>query len=141
MVMGKKLYVGNLSYNVDSSELEQLFGAHGTVQSAEVISDRMTGRSKGFGFVEMSTDEEAQAAIAALNGQDNNGRALTVNEAKPREDRPRGGGGGGGFGGGGGGGGRGGYGGGGGGGGRGGGGGGRGGYGGGGGGRDRGNRY
>jgi RNA recognition motif-containing protein len=136
--MGKKLYVGNLSYNVDSSELEQLFGAHGTVQSAEVISDRMTGRSKGFGFVEMSTDEEAQAAIAALNGQDNNGRALTVNEAKPREDRPRGGGGGFG-GGGGGGGGRGGYGGG-----RSGGGGGgrdRGGYGGGGGGRDRGNRY
>src|SRR5438045_809919 len=140
--MGKKLYVGNLSYNVDSSELEQLFGAHGTVQSAEVISDRMTGRSKGFGFVEMSTDEEAQAAITALNGQDNNGRALTVNEAKPREDRPRpgGGGGGGGYGGGGGGGrgGRGGYGGGGGG--RGGGGGGgreRGGYGGGG--RDRGN--
>src|SRR5262245_57052721 len=94
--MGKKLYVGNLSYSVDSSELEQLFGAHGTVQSAEVISDRMTGRSKGFGFVEMSTDEEAQAAIAALNGQDNNGRVLTVNEAKPREDRPRGGGGGGG---------------------------------------------
>jgi RNA recognition motif-containing protein len=134
MVMGKKLYVGNLSYSVDSSELETLFGAHGTVQSAEVISDRMTGRSKGFGFVEMSTDEEAQAAIAALNGQDNNGRALTVNEAKPREDRPRGGGGG--YGGGGGGGGRGGYGGG-----RGGGGGGRdrGGYGGGG--RDRGNRY
>src|SRR6266513_2773517 len=108
--MGKKLYVANMSYDVNSSELEQLFGAHGTVQSAEVISDRMTGRSKGFGFVEMSTDEEAQAAIAALNGQDNNGRALTVNEAKPREDRPRGGGGGGGGGyGGGGGGGRGGY--------------------------------
>src|SRR5947199_10725745 len=106
--MGKKLYVGNLSYNVDSSELEQLFAPHGTVQSAEVISDRMTGRSKGFGFVEMSTDEEAQAAITALNGQDNNGRALTVNEAKPREDRPRPGGGGGGYGGGGGGG-RGGY--------------------------------
>src|SRR5213075_1844178 len=95
--MGKKLYVGNLSYDVDSSELERMFGAHGTVQSAEVISDRMTGRSKGFGFVEMSNDEEAQAAIAALNGQDNNGRALTVNEAKPREDRGgRGGGGGGG---------------------------------------------
>src|SRR5438094_3811949 len=131
--MGKKLYVGNLSYNVDSSELEQLFGAHGTVQSAEVISDRMTGRSKGFGFVEMSTDEEAQAAIAALNGQEHEGRALTVNEAKPREDRPRGPGGGGGGG-------RGGYGGGGGGGGRSGGfGGGRGG-GGGGGGRDRGDR-
>jgi len=109
--MGKRLYVGNLSYSVDSSELETMFGAHGTVQSAEVVNDRMTGRSKGFGFVEMSTDEEAQAAIAALNGQDNNGRALTVNEAKPREERPRtgggggygGGGGGGGYGGGGGG--------------------------------------
>src|SRR3954453_9980552 len=93
--MGKKLYVGNLSYGVDSSVLEQLFSAHGTVQSAEVISDRDSGRSKGFGFVQMGTDEEAQAAIAALNGQQHNGRALTVNEAKPREDRPRGGGGGG----------------------------------------------
>src|SRR5882724_11792632 len=125
--MGTRLYVGNLSYSVDSSELQQLFAAHGTVNSAEVISDRMTGRSKGFGFVEMATDDEAQAAIAALNGQEHGGRALTVNEAKPREDRPRGGGGGGGGYGGGGGGGRGGYGGGG-------GGGGRGGYGGGGGG-------
>ena len=94
--MGKRLYVGNLSYEVDSSELEQMFSAHGSVQSAEVVSDRMTGRSKGFGFVEMGTDEEAQKAIAALNGQQNNGRALTVNEAKPREERPRGGGGGGG---------------------------------------------
>ena len=102
--MGKKLYVGNLSYQVDSSELEQLFGAHGQVVSAQIISDRDTGRSKGFGFVEMGTDEEAQAAIAALNGQQHNGRALTVNEARPREDRgPRGGGGGGGYGGGGGG--------------------------------------
>jgi len=119
--MGKKLYVGNLSYGVDSSALQTLFGAHGTVVSAEIINDRDTGRSKGFGFVEMSTDEEAQAAIAALNGQQHEGRALTVNEAKPREDRPRGGGGGG----------RGGYGGGGG------GGGGRGGYGGGGGGGKR----
>ena len=100
--MGKRLYVGNLSYDVDSSELEQLFSAHGTVQSAEVVSDRMTGRSKGFGFVEMGSDEEAQAAIAALNGQDSNGRALTVNEAKPREERSGGGGGGrGGYGGGG----------------------------------------
>lgn len=97
--MGKKLYVGNLSYGVDSSALEQLFSAHGTVQSAEVISDRDTGRSKGFGFVEMGSDAEAQAAIAALNGQQHEGRALTVNEAKPREDRPRGGGGGGGRGG------------------------------------------
>src|ERR1041385_4259227 len=111
--MGKKLYVGNLSYQVDSSELEQLFGQHGTVVSAQIINDRDTGRSKGFGFVEMGTDEEAQAAIAALNGQEHGGRALTVNEARPREDRPRGGGGGGGgrggYGGGGGGGGRGGY--------------------------------
>jgi cold-inducible RNA-binding protein len=131
--MGKKLYVGNLSYSVDSSELEQMFGAHGTVVSAQIINDRDTGRSKGFGFVEMSTDQEAQAAIAALNGTDNQGRALTVNEARPREERSGGGGGGGrgGFGGGGGG--RGGYGGG--------GGGGRGGFGGGRGDRgDRGNR-
>src|SRR5215212_7569905 len=108
--MGKKLYVGNLSYDVDSSALEQLFAPHGTVESAQIISDRETGRSKGFGFVEMSSDAEAQAAIAALNGQDNGGRALTVNEAKPREERSGGGGGGGGgrggFGGGGGGGGR-----------------------------------
>jgi RNA recognition motif-containing protein len=125
--MGSKLYVGNLSYNTTSSDLEQLFSQHGTVQSAEVIADRDSGRSKGFGFVQMGSDEEAQAAIAALNGQEQDGRTLTVNEAKPREDRggSRGGGGGGrgGYGGGGGGG-RGGYGGG--------GGGGRGGYGGGG---------
>src|SRR5689334_11157155 len=91
--MGSKLYVGNLSYDVDSSALESLFAAHGTVQSAQIISDRDTGRSKGFGFVEMGSDSEAQAAIAAMNGQDNGGRALTVNEAKPREDRPRSGGG------------------------------------------------
>jgi RNA recognition motif-containing protein len=94
--MGSKLYVGNLSYGTSSSDLEQLFGQHGTVQSAEVIADRETGRSKGFGFVQMASDEEAAAAIAALNGQQHDGRALTVNEAKPREDRPRGGGGGGG---------------------------------------------
>src|SRR5690349_14942860 len=93
--MGKKLYVGNLSYNVDSSELEQLFGQHGQVVSAQVISDRDTGRSKGFGFVEMSNDAEAEAAIAALNGHDHGGRALTVNEARPREERGGGGGGGG----------------------------------------------
>jgi RNA recognition motif-containing protein len=93
--MGRKIYVGNLSYNVTSSDLEQLFTAHGQVQSAEVISDRATGRSKGFGFVEMGSDEEAQAAIAALNGTEHDGRNLTVNEAKPKEDRPRGGGGGG----------------------------------------------
>ena len=132
--MGKKLYVGNLSYSVDSSELEQLFGQHGQVVSAQIINDRDTGRSKGFGFVEMANDDEATAAIAALNGQQHGGRALTVNEARPREDRGGGGGGGsrGGFGGGGGGGRSGGFGGG--------GGGGRGGYGGGGGGGGRGDR-
>ncbi|MEP0842215.1 MAG: RNA-binding protein, partial [Phycisphaerae bacterium] len=85
--MGKKLYVGNLGYGVSSSDLEQLFTAHGTVESAEVIMDRATGRSKGFGFVQMSADSEADAAIAALNGQSVEGRALTVNEAKPRENR------------------------------------------------------
>src|SRR3954463_8962894 len=100
--MGSKLYVGNLSYNVSSSDLEQLCAQHGTVQSAEVIQDRDTGRSKGFGFVQMGSDEEAQAVISALNGQEHDGRALTVNEAKPREDRG-GGGGRGGYGGGGGG--------------------------------------
>ena len=92
--MGKKLYVGNLSYEVDSSALEQLFTSHGTVTSAQIISDRETGRSKGFGFVEMSSDTEAVAAMNALNGKDHDGRALTVNEAKPRENRaPAGGGG------------------------------------------------
>ena len=101
--MGKKLYVGNLSYDVSSSDLESMLAAHGTVLSAEVISDRDTGRSKGFGFVEMDSAAEADAAIAALNGQDHGGRALTVNEAKPRAPRS------GGYGGGGGGGGRGGY--------------------------------
>ncbi|HEV8292224.1 MAG TPA: RNA-binding protein [Tepidisphaeraceae bacterium] len=93
--MGTRLYVGNLPYSVSSSELEQMFSPHGTVQSAEVVADRDTGRSKGFGFVEMGSDAEAQAAIAALNGQDNGGRALTVNEARPREDRGAGSGGGG----------------------------------------------
>ena len=99
--MGKKLYVGNLSYSVSDSELEQMFAAHGTVVSAQVIMDRDTGRSKGFGFVEMGSDQEAQAAIAAMNAKEVGGRALTVNEAKPKEDR--GGGGRGGYGGGGGG--------------------------------------
>src|ERR1700737_4161359 len=94
--MGRKLYVGNLSYEVSDSDLSKMFEAHGTVESAQVIMDRDTGRSKGFGFVEMKTDQEAQAAIAALNGKDSNGRALTVNEAKPREDRGGGSGGGGG---------------------------------------------
>jgi uncharacterized membrane protein YgcG len=97
--MGKKLYVGNLSYDMTSSDLEALFTPHGTVQSAEVIMDRATNQSKGFGFVEMSSDQEAQAAISALNGQDQGGRALKVNEAKPRESRSGGGGGGGGRGG------------------------------------------
>jgi RNA recognition motif-containing protein len=90
--MGSKLYVGNLSYNTTGAELEQLCAVHGTVQSAEVIQDRETGRSKGFGFVQMGSDEEAQAAITALNGHEVEGRALTVNEAKPRTDRPRSGG-------------------------------------------------
>jgi len=94
--MGKKLYVGNLSYDVSSSDLETLLSPHGTVLSAEVISDRSTGQSKGFGFVEMDSAAEAQAAISALNGQEQGGRALTVNEAKPREPRSGGGGGGGG---------------------------------------------
>ena len=96
--MGKKLYVGNLTYNVNDSDLEQLFSQFGTVRSAQVIQDRETGRSKGFGFVEMDSDAQAQAAIQALHDQEHDGRRLTVNEAKPREDR--GGGGGGGYGGG-----------------------------------------
>ena len=98
--MGKKLYVGNLSYDVSSSDLEALLSPHGTVQSAEGIMDRSTGRSKGVGFVEMTSDSEAQAAITALNGQEQGGRSLTVNEAKPREPRSGGGGYGGGGGGG-----------------------------------------
>jgi RNA recognition motif-containing protein len=89
--MGKKLYVGNLTYEVTDSDLSKLFEPHGTVESAQVIMDRDTGRSKGFGFVEMKTEQEAKAAIAALNGQDSNGRALTVNEAKPRAEGGRGG--------------------------------------------------
>ena len=97
--MGKKLYVGNLGYDVNDAALTQLFEAHGTVGSANVIVDKATGQSKGFGFVEMGSDEEAQKAIAALNGRDHAGRALTVNEAKPRPE----GGGRGGYGGGGGG--------------------------------------
>jgi RNA recognition motif-containing protein len=92
-MMGRKLYVGNLAYGVSSSDLETMFAAFGTVQSAQVIADRDTGRSKGFGFVEMGSDQEAQAAIAAMNGKEVDGRQLTVNEAKPREDRGGGGGG------------------------------------------------
>jgi cold-inducible RNA-binding protein len=94
--MGKKLYVGNLTYGVTDSALEQMFAAHGTVVSAQIIMDRDTGRSKGFGFVEMKSDQEAQAAIAALNGKEIEGRALIVNEARPRPEGGRGGGGGGG---------------------------------------------
>ena len=89
--MGRKLYVGNLGYGVTDGDLEKMFAAHGTVESAQVIMDRDTGRSKGFGFVEMKTEQEAQAAIQALNGQDAGGRALTVNEAKPKTEGGRGG--------------------------------------------------
>jgi RNA recognition motif-containing protein len=90
--MGKKLYVGNLSYEVDSSALAGMFTEFGTVQSAQVVMDRDTGRSKGFGFVEMGNDQEAQAAIAGMNGKQMGGRSLTVNEARPKEDRGGGGG-------------------------------------------------
>ena len=90
--MGKKLYVGNMTYRVSEADLEGVFSEFGTVQSAQIIQDRETGRSKGFGFVEMSTDEEAQAAIAGLDQREWDGRRLTVNEAKPREDRGGGGG-------------------------------------------------
>ncbi len=100
--MSMKLYVGNLAFQTSSEDLQQLFAQAGTVESAAVVEDRETGRSRGFGFVEMSTKEEGNAAIQQFNGQDMGGRALNVNEAKPREDRPRtGGGGGGGYGGGG----------------------------------------
>jgi len=96
--MGKKLYVGNLTYGVTDGDLQTMFAAHGTVQSAQIIMDRDTGRSKGFGFVEMGSDQEAQAAIAAMNGKEIDGRALTVNEARPKTEG--GGGGRGGYGGG-----------------------------------------
>lgn len=85
-VVSKKLYVGNLSYSTNSADLSRLFSQFGTVSSAEVISDRATGRSKGFGFVEMDSEDEAQAAINALNGKEQDGRPLTVNEARPREE-------------------------------------------------------
>ncbi len=84
--MGKKLYVGNLAYGVSSSDLQTMFEAHGSVQSAQVIMDRDTGRSKGFGFVEMGSDQEAQAAIAALGDKEVDGRRLTVNEARPKTE-------------------------------------------------------
>ena len=99
--MGANLYVGNLSYNVTSSDLEQIFSQYGSVKSAQVISDRLTGRSKGFAFVEMKNDTEAKNAIQGLNLKEHDGRCLTVNEARPREERSSGGGGRGGYGGGG----------------------------------------
>ena len=101
--MSKKLYVGNLAYRTTGQDLEQLFAQAGTVESASVIEDRDTGQSKGFAFVEMSTEEEAASAIQQFNGKEIGGRALKVNEARPRENRSGGGGGGRGFGGGGGG--------------------------------------
>ena len=88
--MGNKLYVGNLPYQMRDSDLEQAFSQFGSVTSAKVMMERETGRSKGFGFVEMKTDQEAQTAIAALHGQDSDGRQLTVNEARPRPDRGQG---------------------------------------------------
>ena len=91
--MSMKLYVGNLSFQTTGDELEALFGRVGTVESASVVSDRDTGRSRGFGFVEMSTSEEGNSAIAEFNGKEVNGRSLTVNEARPREERSGGGGG------------------------------------------------
>ena len=101
--MSMKLYVGNLSFSTSTQDLEQMFGELGTVESTNIIEDRETGRSRGFGFIEMSSKEEGMNAIAALNGKEIDGRSLTVNEAKPREDRGSGGGGGrGGYGGGGG---------------------------------------
>ncbi|MET3914045.1 hypothetical protein ABID97_000827 [Variovorax sp. OAS795] len=101
--MGKKLYVGNLAYSVRDNDLEQAFGEFGSIVSAKVMMERDTGRSKGFGFVEMGTDAEALAAVEAMNGHSLQGRALTVNEARPMEARPPRTGGGGGYGGGGGG--------------------------------------
>lgn len=88
--MAQKLYVGNLSYSVSDESLRELFAQAGTVASATVITDKMSGRSKGFGFVEMGSDAEAQAAIDMFNGKEHEGRALTVNEARPKEERPRG---------------------------------------------------
>jgi RNA recognition motif-containing protein len=101
--VAKRIYVGGLPYSATEQDLQELFGKSGTVASISLVTDRYTGDSKGFGFVEMSTDAESDAAIRSLNGTSMGGRSLTVNEAKPREDRPRGGGGGGSYGGGGGG--------------------------------------
>ncbi len=94
--MGRKIYVGSLPYSITEQQLTDLFSPHGTVESARVIMDKFSGRSKGFGFVEMASDEEAQKAIAAVNGTSLEGRSLVVNEARPQESRPRTGGGGGG---------------------------------------------
>lgn len=91
--MATKLYVGNLTYSVTDRDLEDLFAQYGSVRSAQVVKDRDTGRSKGFGFVEMDNDNDARTAISSLNEQDHNGRPLTVNEARPRESRDHGGGG------------------------------------------------
>ena len=100
--MSTKLFVGNLSFNATQDQLQELFGAHGTVQEVDIIKDKFSGRPRGFGFVTMETKEGADAAVKALHGKDVDGRALTVNEARPREERPpRSGGGGGGYGGGG----------------------------------------
>jgi RNA recognition motif-containing protein len=93
--MSAKLFVGNLSFNITENELQDAFAVHGTVVEANLMMDRATGRPRGFGFVTMSTPEEAQKAIEALNGKELGGRALTVNIARPREERPAGGGGGG----------------------------------------------
>jgi RNA recognition motif-containing protein len=96
IIMSTKLFVGNLSFNATENQLQDLFGAHGTVLEVDVIMDKFTGRPRGFAFVTMDTKETADAAVQALNGKDLDGRALTVNEARPREERPRSGGGGGG---------------------------------------------
>jgi cold-inducible RNA-binding protein len=88
--MNNKLFVGNLSFNTTENDLQDMFAAHGTVNEANLMTDRMTGRSRGFGFVTMSTETEAQTAISALNGSSTDGRSLTVNVARPREDRPAG---------------------------------------------------
>src|SRR5580692_4995121 len=100
--MAKRIYVGGLPYSATEEDLENLFASAGTVKEATIVTDRYTGQAKGFGFVEMENDAEAESAINSLNGTQMGGRTLTVNEAKPREERPRGGGGGGGYGGGGG---------------------------------------
>lgn len=95
--MGSKLYIGNLSFNTTESDIKAAFGAAGTVESVELIQDKFSGKSRGFGFVTMASDQDAQNAITQFHGKEVDGRALTVNEARPREERPQGGGGGGGY--------------------------------------------